>query len=314
MGHGNAYAFAGGSPLMYGDDGRAAHVLAGAIAGGIIGGAIAWYRGEDIGEGIAIGAISGAIGAATFGLALPAGAGVLGFAGAGAASGATAGAFEGFYHGAKAGYETGQEGEWLRQGFSGAKTGAAWGAAIGGVLAGAGRFLAGAPAAAPRGTISSATARRSPADLLPYDKLNKRIRGLHASLPKRGSFVLLPKRRVSMRQLRTLTRHTGDEYTMFTHKGQRLVIRGYGREMVVSEEMAAAIRAGRYGRFSGHTHPPGYSLEASLPDRALLQDLGQVRSGIWGDDGFRLFDRGFPFNIDDPRGSLYPANFFRRFE
>ena len=78
-----------------------------------------------------------------------------------------------------------------------------------------------------------------------------------------------------------LTRVTGDEFNMFTNGSRRLIIRGKGNWIRVSEEMYDDIINGVYGRFSGHTHP-GYSLETGPADEPFLKALGQYRSSIWG--------------------------------
>lgn len=42
---------------------------------------------------------------------------------------------------------------------------------------------------------------------------------------------------------------------------------------------------GVYGKFSGHAHPPGYSLEPGPADEPFLSKMGQKRSSVWGDSG-----------------------------
>jgi hypothetical protein len=54
--------------------------------------------------------------------------------------------------------------------------------------------------------------------------------------------------------------------------------------------MANEVQQGLYGRWSGHTHPPGYSLKPSDIDRANIP-FKQTRSGIWGDEGTKYFYR-----------------------
>lgn len=134
---------------------------------------------------------------------------------------------------------------------------------------------------------------------LAYSDLSKAIKGIDAQLSQSGSYAFFPKNAVSMRQLRTLTKYTGDEYSLFTRGGQRLVIRGGGSNVKVSPQMYSELIAGKYGRLSGHTHPPGYSLGAGPGDQPFLRELGQKQSGIWGDSGTDLYDRGFPWNIGD---------------
>jgi RHS repeat-associated protein len=134
---------------------------------------------------------------------------------------------------------------------------------------------------------------------IPYKDLNAQIRRIHGELPEAGSSHIFPKKSVSMRQLRTLTKHTHDEYMMFTKGNQRLVIRGKKGQIGVSPQMLDDIIAGKYGKWSGHTHPPGHSLKPGPGDQPFLRELKQKQSGIWGDDGENPFDRGFPWNIDD---------------
>jgi hypothetical protein len=51
------------------------------------------------------------------------------------------------------------------------------------------------------------------------------------------------------------------------------------------------LLAGKHGKWSGHTHPPGYSLDPGPADRPFLEKLGQERSTIWGDDGHHTFGK-----------------------
>lgn len=92
-----------------------------------------------------------------------------------------------------------------------------------------------------------------------------------------------------MSDLRAISQVTGDEYSMFTLGSQRTVIRGYGNEISVSQEMLDNLLAGNYGKWSGHTHPPGYSINPGPADRPFLQQMGQQRSAIWGDGGHYTF-------------------------
>ena len=93
-----------------------------------------------------------------------------------------------------------------------------------------------------------------------------------------------------MADLRELTRATGDEHSMYTLGSKRLVIRGYGNEIRVPEQLAEELLAGRYGKWSGHTHPPGYSKKAGPADRPNLPS-NQQRSAIWADDDVEVFHR-----------------------
>jgi RHS repeat-associated protein len=138
-------------------------------------------------------------------------------------------------------------------------------------------------------TIASAGFKGSGEGLLSVSTLTRRQKLIHDALSQQGSILQLPKRGVSMNDLRSIGRVTGDEYSMFTLGGRRTIIRGTGNEVRVSEDIFKNIVSGKYGKWSGHTHPPGYSLTPGPADRPFLQTLGQIRSGIWGDEGFKVF-------------------------
>lgn len=122
------------------------------------------------------------------------------------------------------------------------------------------------------------------------DKLSKSQKVVNDALPNQLDYAIFPKRQVSMADLRAIGEVTGDEYTMFTFnrdgRAQRLVIRGTwenGQPVTqVSDAMLNDMKAGVYGRYSGHTHPPGYRTEPGPGDGFLLERTGQWRSGIWG--------------------------------
>jgi len=121
-------------------------------------------------------------------------------------------------------------------------------------------------------------------NLLPKSSLNSRQRKLLELLSNSGDTVFIPKKSVSMNDLRQLTNVTEDEFNMFTLGGRRLIIRGYKNQIKVSPEMYNELLKGTYGKFSGHTHP-GYSLEPGPADEPFLKKLGQKRSSIWGNTG-----------------------------
>ena len=151
-----------------------------------------------------------------------------------------------------------------------------------------------------RRTIASSsgtTSGTSAFALQPESILSKHIRGIHSVLPESGSTAIFRKADVSMAQLKTLTQVTGDEYSMFTLKGQRFVIRGNGSDVIVSPSIHADLLTGKYGRWSGHTHPAGHSLNPGPADQPFLRAMGQKQSGIWGDAGAAPFDQGYPWNI-----------------
>ncbi|MCI9036005.1 MAG: hypothetical protein HFJ08_18780 [Lachnospiraceae bacterium] len=133
--------------------------------------------------------------------------------------------------------------------------------------------------------------------LCPESILNKRQKTLLELLDKQGSTAIIRKKSVSMNDLWQLTKVTGDEFNMFTRGGRRLIIRGVGNKVTVpNEKMYNDLLNGKYGKFSGHTHPNGYSLEPGPADEPFLKSLGQRRSSIWGNDGSR--DRYRTFGQD----------------
>jgi hypothetical protein len=112
---------------------------------------------------------------------------------------------------------------------------------------------------------------------------------IHAALPKQGAMAYFKKGEVSMADLRNVGRVTGDEYSMYTKGSQRFVIRGVGNEVrVPTAAMAEALRNGEYGKWSGHTHPPGYSLNPGPGDAPNIP-INQTRSDIWADEGNKFF-------------------------
>lgn len=164
------------------------------------------------------------------------------------------------------------------------------------------------------GAVIINTSKNSPefGELNPIASLNKRQRKLLESLSKPGATVTLRKNSVSMNDLLQLTNVTGDEFNMFTLKGERLIIRGQGNKITVSRELYNEIIGGSY-RFSGHTHPPGYSIEPGPSDGPFLRDLGQQRSGIWGtgkDKYGNSYNGGLLFGSD----SLMTDEIRREFE
>ena len=141
-------------------------------------------------------------------------------------------------------------------------------------------------------TINTAADGLSFGNKLPVSSLNKRQSALLELLSEPGNTAIVRKKSVSMNDLRQLTNVTGDEFSMFTNKGERLLIRGKGNTIDVSKEMYADLVAGKYGKFSGHTHP-GYSLNPGPVDEGFLNSLQwvngkgerQMRSSVWGNTG-----------------------------
>jgi LysM repeat protein len=126
-------------------------------------------------------------------------------------------------------------------------------------------------------------------ELLSASTLSKRQFAIYEKLSSQGSVGKFSKKSVSMSDLRAISQVTGDEYSMFTLGSQRTVIRGYGNEISVPQNTLDNLLAGNYGKWSGHTHPPGYSINPGPADRPFLQQMGQQRSAIWGDNGHYTF-------------------------
>jgi hypothetical protein len=120
--------------------------------------------------------------------------------------------------------------------------------------------------------------------------LNGRQLAIHNQLVRQGDTALFNGRKISLRDLRAIGRVTGDEYSMYRLSGQRLVIRAYINEVKVTPEMAKAIKNGHFGKWAGHTHPPGWSHYPSDVDRAWLP-IGQEMSVIYHDGGMTAFFR-----------------------
>jgi hypothetical protein len=116
--------------------------------------------------------------------------------------------------------------------------------------------------------------------------LNARQHRVLDLLPGFGSQVIVRKRDVSMLDLAALTAKTGDEFAMFTHKGERLIIRGDSRHIRINEDDIILLRAEGY-RWSGHTHPgiTSVDLEASQGDKDALSAFGQSNSVIYNAAG-----------------------------
>lgn len=126
--------------------------------------------------------------------------------------------------------------------------------------------------------------------LRPLSSLNSRQKKLHAALSERGVLVELRKDKVALHDVRAVGEVTGDEYSVYTLKGVRYVIRGRGETVTINKDVAADLISGKYGKWSGHTHPPGWTVKDSDDDRNNLPN-GQLRSSIWASrsPGFSVF-------------------------
>jgi len=138
------------------------------------------------------------------------------------------------------------------------------------------------------GVIDNFIESRHPIDVPPPfgAGLDERQQDILNRLPGFGSETIVKKRDVSMLDLAALTAHTGDEFAMFTRKGERLVVRGSGSQIPVTANMANRLHMQGY-RWSGHTHPGTHpsSLIASDGDKVVLRAFRQSRGVIYNSTG-----------------------------
>jgi hypothetical protein len=97
-----------------------------------------------------------------------------------------------------------------------------------------------------------------------------------------------------MADLAALSAATGDEFALFTKKGDRLVVRGDDGHVYIDKNRAAMLSADGY-RFSGHTHTKlyhnGMELEPSDGDYGILRYFDQKESVIYNiKGGYRTFE------------------------
>ena len=139
------------------------------------------------------------------------------------------------------------------------------------------------------------TGKGSPNAMLHFDRpLNNRQMRLLEQLPVFDSRATVRKKDVNMRDLAALTAQTGDEYALFTRKGERLVIRGSAAMTNIDEQTAREMAAAGW-RWSGHTHPGTdlFCLYSSEGDRLVLDAFGQETSVIYNSLGQWLtFENG----------------------
>ena len=117
-------------------------------------------------------------------------------------------------------------------------------------------------------------------------ELSQRQQKLLDSLPGFGDSLIVNKKSVSMLDLSTLTAKTGDEFAMFTRKGERLIIRGDAKRVPLDSQKIFEMYESGY-KWSGHTHP-GFSdadLIASQGDKNTLDLFNQDNSVIYNAAG-----------------------------
>jgi hypothetical protein len=145
--------------------------------------------------------------------------------------------------------------------------------------------------------INSPIETPHPADVLMGGKeLNTRQQALLDALPAYGSETVVGKKQASMLDLAALTAKTGVEFSMFTRKGERMILRGGKANAPFAPDDAVNLRKEGY-RWSGHTHS-GYGLvdlEPSQGDSDVLSAFGQKKSLIYNAAGrhrvFEVFEK-----------------------
>ena len=125
-----------------------------------------------------------------------------------------------------------------------------------------------------------------PADIIWGRELNHRQKEILDNLPNRGSRYVARKRDVSMLDLSALTANTGDEFAMFTRKGERLIVRGNKVGVPLSVDDLKNLRTNGY-RWSGHTHvgDRDVNLVSSEGDKLALKTMKQQNSVIYNAAG-----------------------------
>ena len=117
-------------------------------------------------------------------------------------------------------------------------------------------------------------------------ELSQRQQAILDKLPGYGSQAVVRKRDVSMLDLAALTAKTGDEFAMFTRKGNRLIVRGDASQVPLFRSGALELNAQGY-KWSGHTHPgfDAKSLVVSNGDRKILGCFAQDNSVLYNAAG-----------------------------
>lgn len=124
-------------------------------------------------------------------------------------------------------------------------------------------------------------------------KLSPNQRKILDLLEKKGSYTVVKKGEVSMKDLAALTAETGDEFALFTRSGQRMIIRGDSRSVPVNIDRAKQLAENGF-RWSGHTHPGSSPtvLQASDGDYGILNVFKQEFSVVYNSVGrFLVFRR-----------------------
>ena len=115
---------------------------------------------------------------------------------------------------------------------------------------------------------------------------SRRQKRILEALPGYGSQTTVKKREVSMMDLAALTEKTGDEFALFTRKGERLIIRGNNKRIPLEEDDLVNLNQAGY-RWSGHTHPgrTDAALDVSQGDRDALGFFSQENCAVYNAHG-----------------------------
>ena len=126
------------------------------------------------------------------------------------------------------------------------------------------------------------TGKGNPNAMTHFDRpLNSRQQRLMDELPEFDSRATVRKQDVNLRDISALTAKTGDEFALFTRRGERMVVRG--NDHLTNIDVGMARQMARNGwRWSGHTHPgDGFNVKMPSPgDYAVLKAFGQRYSVI----------------------------------
>ena len=122
-------------------------------------------------------------------------------------------------------------------------------------------------------------------------------------LPSFGSAAVFNKRDVSMLDLSAMTAATGDEFTMFTLKNERLIVRGDSVGVPLRPHELSRLDMQGY-RWSGHTHPGTTlaHLNVSKGDVEVLKCFRQKRSSVYNAAGrCAVYDASGGFDVIERR-------------
>jgi len=126
------------------------------------------------------------------------------------------------------------------------------------------------------------TSKGNPNAMTHFDRpLNNRQQRLMDQLPSYDSRATVRKQDVNLRDISALTAKTGDEFALFTRRGERMVVRGNDHLTNIDVEMARQMARSGW-RWSGHIHP-GDGINVKMPspgDYAVLRAFGQRYSVI----------------------------------